>query len=1016
MVMSGILRATIICLVFSAAALCQIRPLEQGKVVERAIAPGEIHIYALDVPGDRMVRLFFRQVLPFPATVRLICDGERVLADRTSRQNILLSALAPGPGSCRVEFSAGKSGASTPGHYRISAVQIREERPQDPALLEADAMYTEYRRVAAASSEQAAAKLDSAANLYQQLGEIDFQGWSLLLAGQYWVRLSDYNRAAERYTRASAAFEKAGDPVGRANALDFLGDISEVLRDYPKAIETASKELSLARAEHLPELEAAALSILGRAYSALGDKQLALDDFQQAITIARSIGDRTRESAALRAAASLYNSLGDYEKALGLYQDVLKIERARGQPLNEAAALSNIGSSYASLKQTAAAIQYFEQAIALFRSTGGGRPALATTLGDCGQAYLAMHEPSKAVPLLEEALTISRETSNRWSESYALMNIARSRAGTSDSQGTAGLLADALRIAQQIDDPQLQSIILFEKARVERARGNLEPARENVAGAIKLVESLRKRVAVPDLKSSLVASISDYYELHVDVLMGLYRQSGSVTRLEEARQAAESARARNLLDVLGSAGIHTNGAPDPDASANEQKLRRQLSGLAAKRTDLQRNRTPVAKLAAIDRQIEDSWTEYQSAKSKVMAADPLALAAAESGALDLAAIQKEGLDADTVLLEYSLGETRSHLWIVSPNELRAFDLAPRGEVEAAARAFWNAVKSGADPGSMAVSATRLSQMILGPAAEFLANKRLLIVGDGALQFVPFAALADPAQSKQYRPLIQAHEVIQEPSGNALVMLRRGAIEHKTAPRSLAIFADPVFEANDPRIHSLQSARPDDAPQPAFLTRASELRLTRLPSTRHEGRSIASLLPESQRWLALDFDASRAAIASSGINQYRILHFATHGVIETVHPELSALALSMYDSRGHPQDGFLRLYEIYNLNLQADLVVLSACETALGRDVRGEGLIGLARGFMHAGAPRVVASLWKVDDEASSELMRLFYAAMLGPRCKPPAAALREAQLAIASQERWRAPYYWAAFGLQGEWK
>jgi CHAT domain-containing protein len=259
-------------------------------------------------------------------------------------------------------------------------------------------------------------------------------------------------------------------------------------------------------------------------------------------------------------------------------------------------------------------------------------------------------------------------------------------------------------------------------------------------------------------------------------------------------------------------------------------------------------------------------------------------------------------------------------------------------------------------------------------------------------------------------------VFIEPTADALAYLRLAQAGRTAASRSVAVFADPVFEREDPRIRRGAAVVASASPQPEFLTRAAELSLARLPSTRQEGRAISSLLPESQRWLNFDFDANRTAAASPKIGDYHILHFATHGVLDSSRPELSALALSLYDSHGKPQDGFLRLYEIYALRIQADLVVLSACQTALGKDIRGEGLVGLARGFMHAGAPRVVASLWKVDDRATSELMRVFYQAMLGPERLPAASALRAAQMAVAKQERWRSPYYWAAFVLQGEWR
>jgi CHAT domain-containing protein len=167
--------------------------------------------------------------------------------------------------------------------------------------------------------------------------------------------------------------------------------------------------------------------------------------------------------------------------------------------------------------------------------------------------------------------------------------------------------------------------------------------------------------------------------------------------------------------------------------------------------------------------------------------------------------------------------------------------------------------------------------------------------------------------------------------------------------------------------------------------------------------------------ALDFAASRATATSPQLGQYQIVHFATHSLINNQHPELSGIVLSLVDEQGQPQDGFLRLYEVYNLKLEADLVVLSACQTALGKDIKGEGLVGLTRGFMFAGAPRVVASLWKVSDKATAELMKRFYQKMLKDGLRP-AAALRDAQVSMLKERQWSAAYYWAGFVLQGEWK
>jgi CHAT domain-containing protein len=194
------------------------------------------------------------------------------------------------------------------------------------------------------------------------------------------------------------------------------------------------------------------------------------------------------------------------------------------------------------------------------------------------------------------------------------------------------------------------------------------------------------------------------------------------------------------------------------------------------------------------------------------------------------------------------------------------------------------------------------------------------------------------------------------------------------------------------------------------------RIPRLPLAREEAESILGLAPESERLGALGFDASKATANDPKLAQYRILHFATHGLLDSAHPELSGVVLSLVDPDGCPRDGFLRLHEIYNLKLPADLVVLSACQTGLGKEIRGEGLVGLTRGFMYAGAKSVVASLWKIDDRATAALMKRFYEGMLGAARLTSAEALRKAQIEMWKTGNWNHPYYWAAFVLQGEWK
>jgi len=238
-----------------------------------------------------------------------------------------------------------------------------------------------------------------------------------------------------------------------------------------------------------------------------------------------------------------------------------------------------------------------------------------------------------------------------------------------------------------------------------------------------------------------------------------------------------------------------------------------------------------------------------------------------------------------------------------------------------------------------------------------------------------------------------------------------------------VLADPVFENNDPRIthnapnaldHSSELLAVRRALRDAGVT-ADGLQVPRLIASGREADEITALAPRRTSLKAVGFAASRDRVFSPELASYRIVHIATHGIINNERPELSGIVLSLFDQQGKSQNGFLRLRDIYNLKLPADLVVLSACSTALGKDVKGEGLIGLTRGFMHAGAAGVVASLWKVDDEATAELMKHFYTALF-KKGLPPAAALRDAQLELMKYPRWQSPYYWAGFVIQGQYQ
>jgi CHAT domain-containing protein len=504
-----------------------------------------------------------------------------------------------------------------------------------------------------------------------------------------------------------------------------------------------------------------------------------------------------------------------------------------------------------------------------------------------------------------------------------------------------------------------------------------------------------------------------------------------------------------------------------DLLERERAVQTKLNSKSDAMTRLLTGKAEAEKVEAARKEVEAVRTELQEVQAQIRSQSPRYAALTQPQPLSLAEIQKQTLDSETTLLEYSLGKERSYLWVVTQTSIASFELPGSQKIEDAAKRLYDILNSRNKivkfetveekitrieeaETNFDEAAQALSAMILEPAADQLKTKKLLIVADGVLQYIPFSVLsvrqnkgqlsASGQQASErtqkrplhHRPIIVDHEIVNLPSASTLGVMRSELAGRKPAPKSVAVFADPVFESDDSRVkeglakveattsntitarrrRSIISEVSRSARDTGFPEEGIEI--SRLPFTRREARSIASLVPASELKVALDFEASRTAAINPELSSYRYIHFATHSLINSRQPELSGIILSMVDERGDEQDGFLRAHEIFNLNLPAELVVLSGCQSGLGKQIRGEGILGITRGFMYAGAARVLVSLWDVDDEATAELMSRFYKVMLSKKEVSPATALREAQLSMWRDKRWRSAYYWAGFILQGE--
>ncbi|NEP43662.1 MAG: CHAT domain-containing protein, partial [Okeania sp. SIO2H7] len=430
--------------------------------------------------------------------------------------------------------------------------------------------------------------------------------------------------------------------------------------------------------------------------------------------------------------------------------------------------------------------------------------------------------------------------------------------------------------------------------------------------------------------------------------------------------------------------------------------------------------TPGYNPDQLKQQIETLSNQLQQLEVKIKQNSPRYANLKYPDPLTASEIQQQVIDKDTILLQYSLGEDRSYLWLVTPTEISSYELPPRTEIEELAKQFREEITS---LSPVPETGNKLSKILLSPVANKLENKRLLIVGDGILQTIPFAALPLPQNLNQtnYQPLIVNHEIVSLPSASSISILREQVKGRTPAPKKVAVFADPVFADNDPRFQTTSQTKKETETKDLIamaLTRSLEdflgLSFSRLEGTRQEAEAILALVPDNLEQLSLDFDANRESAINPNLSQYQIVHLATHGLLNETQPELSGLVLSLYDKTGKGKPGFLQLNDIFNLEMPAELVVLSACETGVGEEIRGEGLVSLTRGFMYAGAKIVVVSLWSVADNSTAQLMENYYQKILETG-KNPVESMRETQLEMLNSSNWKAPYYWAAFVVQGEW-
>ena len=1037
-----------------------------GQPLQVSMAGGETHFFRLALSAGQYLRAVVEQQ-GIDVTVTLVSSGAQRLLEVDSPNGSYgtepLSVIVEETGDYLIEVRSPDKKAQA-GFYELRVEALREPTEADRARVRAERTFAEALRLNSQpdvqSKREALEKFEAVLPVFRSLEDRVMELFALRLAGFAYHASGRLQPALSYYNQALSLSQTLGDRRSEALLLNNIGGVYDILGEPQQALAYYGQALPLLQALNNSNVQGDALNNIGVVYYRLGDLQRALDYYNQALPLRRAGSSRRKEADTLDNVGLVHTAMGEPRRALEYLEHSLELRRATKDIQGEANTLDNIGFAHAALSQLTEALDYYNRALPL-RRTVGDRRGEAITLDNIGTVYASLLNPQKALEQHQRALELAQAVGDRHEEAFALAALGTVRALTGHAQEALEHYGKSLSAFQSLGDRRLEARVRQSIAAVERDRGNLTEARHQMDAVLSIVEAIRAQVVSPQLRLSFFASSQDAYEFYIDLLMRLHSQDPSKGYDAAALRISERARARGLLEMMSEFSVDIRQGVDPSLLERERVLAQLLNAKGERLMRLVGQPEAQEQVAALKKEMNALEADYQQVRGDIRQRSPRYAAITQPTPLGLREIQ-ELLDPDTLLLEYSLGSERSHMWVVTHNALKSHALPGRAQIEKTARRLYELITarslrikgetlqrrreriSGADLQARAVAGD-LSRIILAPVASELRDKRLVIVADGALQYIPFAMLPRPkvnqaspgvgeassarvarATFNDYRPLIVEHEIVSLPSASTLAVQRRELAGRQVAPNKIAVIADPVFESTDARVRS----KPVGTPEPeqdnigdTARTRTLEhltqqpgkLRIARLPYTRSEAKQILSVVAGVANLSALDFKASRATVLGGELHQYRYVHFATHGYLDSEKPGLSAIVLSLVNERGEQQDGFLRAQEIYNLSLRAELVVLSACQTGLGKEIKGEGLVGLTRGFMYAGASRIIVSMWNVSDKGTADLMSRLYRGMIKDGLRPTA-ALRAAQIELWKQKQWESPYYWAAFVQQGEWR